>query len=99
MRVEKQKFYNSREWIEMRSFIFQRDKAICKNCSSLIIGRYAVHHIIHITMENIHDPSITLNPDNLELLCAECHNKHHKKKIKKLERGINYERDAWFKRK
>lgn len=82
----------------MRLFIFRRDKGICQMCKTLILGRYAVHHIIHITMHNIDDTNITLNPNNLELLCAECHNKRHKRKEKKLERGINLERDSWFKR-
>lgn len=36
-----------------------------------------VHHTIHLTPENIHDPYTSLNWDNLELLCQDCHNEHH----------------------
>lgn len=36
-----------------------------------------VHHKTPLTPENIHDERITLNPDNLELLCRECHEKAH----------------------
>lgn len=32
-----------------------------------------VHHKIHITPENITDPSITLDFNNMELLCRDCH--------------------------
>ena len=32
-----------------------------------------VHHIKPITRENINDPSITLNLDNLQALCWDCH--------------------------
>ena len=36
-----------------------------------------VHHKIALTPENINDPNITLNWENLELLCQDCHNKEH----------------------
>lgn len=36
-----------------------------------------VHHRIHLNNENINDPSITLNFDNLEAVCLDCHNKIH----------------------
>ena len=36
-----------------------------------------VHHKIRITAENVHDPEITLNFENLELLCRRCHNDEH----------------------
>ena len=32
-----------------------------------------VHHKEPLTPENINDPAITLNWDNLELLCKDCH--------------------------
>jgi 5-methylcytosine-specific restriction endonuclease McrA len=36
-----------------------------------------VHHKIWLTEENINDPSVTLNLDNLEALCEVCHAKEH----------------------
>lgn len=36
-----------------------------------------MHHRIWLTPENINDPSVSLNFDNLELLCQDCHNKEH----------------------
>lgn len=69
-------FYKSREWQEVRELIRKRDRYLCKHC-----GQYGeeVHHIIHLTPENIWDEKITLNPSNLELLCRECHKKEHKR--------------------
>ena len=37
-----------------------------------------VHHKIWLTPDNIHDTSITLNWDNLMLVCQDCHAKVHK---------------------
>lgn len=52
-----------------------RDKYVCTRC-----GRPAkeVHHKIHLTPENINDPKIALNPDNLESLCRDCHFEEHR---------------------
>lgn len=36
-----------------------------------------VHHKNRITIENVHDPEITLCFENLELVCRACHNEEH----------------------
>lgn len=36
-----------------------------------------VHHKIYLTPENIGNPDISLNPDNLETLCRDCHALEH----------------------
>ena len=36
-----------------------------------------VHHKTELTPDNIDDPNITLNWDNLELLCRFCHAEVH----------------------
>lgn len=38
---------------------------------------YIVHHKSYIDISNIYDTNITLNFNNLELLCIDCHNKEH----------------------
>ena len=67
-------FYKSRQWEEVRTFVLMRDRYVCQRC-----GRPAqeVHHKIHLSPENIWDPKITLNPDNLLSLCKECHFAQH----------------------
>lgn len=42
---------------------------------TLITGKAVVDHIIEITPENYQDESITLNPDNLQLLSFAEHNR------------------------
>lgn len=70
------RFYDSKEWAQVRAYVLGRDRYICQVC-----GRPAqeVHHKKHINEANIWDTSITLNPDNLVSLCRDCHcNQHHK---------------------
>lgn len=38
---------------------------------------YMVHHKQYINSNNIWNTDITLNFENLELLCFDCHNKEH----------------------
>ena len=38
---------------------------------------YIVHHKCYISSANIFNTDVTLNFDNLELLCLACHNKEH----------------------
>ena len=68
------KFYNSDEWKIARAIKIASVKGLCEECNE--VGN-EVHHIIHLTLDNIYDPTITLNQDNLKLLCNECHNKTH----------------------
>ena len=56
---------------------------LCQDC--LAKGIYTpaqeVHHIIELTPENINDPSIALNPDNLISLCKSCHSIRHERRV------------------
>lgn len=69
------KFYKSKEWLKVREAVLMRDRYLCQDC-----GRCAeeVHHIIHLTPENIYDVSVSLNMDNLVSLCHLCHGERHK---------------------
>jgi 5-methylcytosine-specific restriction endonuclease McrA len=49
---------------------------LCERCGQIGIE---VHHIEKLTINNINDSSVSLNQDNLELLCRDCHNKEHKR--------------------
>lgn len=78
-------FYKSGTWQRVQSFVMQRDHFLCVEC--LKVGRVTpadlVHHIIPITRQNIDDPEITLNPDNLEAVCVQCHANLHPKENKR----------------
>lgn len=68
------KFYNSKPWITLRSRIRSTKRMRCDMCGRLIHSKSIVDHIIEIDETNYQDESITLNEDNLQLLCLECHN-------------------------
>lgn len=50
-----------------------------------------MHHKVHLTSENIHDPAIAFGHENLELLCHVCHNKLHKEKHKTLRDDVRFD--------
>jgi 5-methylcytosine-specific restriction endonuclease McrA len=68
------KFYHSKAWRRLsRAFLMSRNY-ICEVC-----GKPAeiAHHKRHITPDNISNPAVTLNADNLQAVCLECHNTIH----------------------
>ena len=67
-------FYKSKEWEQVRQFVLMRDRFLCQKCGA---PAEEVHHKIHLSPENIWDPKITLNPQNLASLCKECHFAEH----------------------
>lgn len=77
MEAWKSKFYNSRQWKDIRKKIQLRDRGICQMCNKLVVGRLEVHHKIELTEQNYTDESVSLNPDLLISTCSQCHNNHH----------------------
>ena len=67
-------FYNSKEWEQTRNYVLKRDRYLCR-CGN---PATEVHHIKHLSPENINDVSIALNPENLISLCRDCHFEEHK---------------------
>ncbi|MFX4263109.1 HNH endonuclease [Pelotomaculum propionicicum] len=68
------KFYKSRAWQDCRVAFFRSMYGLCEQCGA---GGVIVHHKTALTPQNINDPTVTLNWDNLELLCQCCHNRAH----------------------
>ena len=72
-------FYSSGAWQACRNEYAKKRHYLCENC--LRQGIYKpgeiVHHKIELDPVNIENPEIALNPDNLELLCRDCHAKVH----------------------
>jgi len=75
------KFYNSKAWKTFREMYFLKMYGLCERCMAkgLEVPGEEVHHMIYLTPSNIDDPLITLNEDNCELLCKNCHNAEHEK--------------------
>ena len=72
-------FYKSKQWERCRTSYIKSVGGLCERClkRGLIVPGVIVHHKCYISPENILDPTITLNHDNLELLCQDCHNHEH----------------------
>lgn len=88
---KKNDFYSSGAWKRTRELIRKRDKMICQRCHKLVTEKGIVHHIKHLTPQNIDDLEISLNPSNLEFVCDECHKKIHDKGFK------NKQKDSFVK--
>lgn len=52
---------------------------ICEHCGKPILHDYEciAHHVIEVTLNNLNDAAITLNPDNIKLVHHHCHNIIH----------------------
>jgi 5-methylcytosine-specific restriction endonuclease McrA len=75
-------FYKSWAWIKCARGYKADRGGLCERCLSkgLIVPGAEVHHKIRLTPDNIDDPAIALNWDNLELLCKQCHLEEHQQK-------------------
>ena len=79
-------FYQSPEWIKLRAVLINERTTdegyvICAHCGEPILRKYDIigHHITELTEDNVNDVSISLNPDNVELIHFKCHNKKHQR--------------------
>ena len=69
-------FYKSDSWRVARELKIMSVNGFCERCGAIGIE---VHHKDRLSIDNVYDASLSLNQDNLELLCRECHNKEHKR--------------------
>ena len=78
-------FYTSDEWRGLRAALIS-DRAnpkdgilYCEECGEPIIKLYECigHHKQELTMQNVNDYSISLNPENVMLVHMHCHNAIH----------------------
>ena len=84
-----QGFYNSTAWKECREAYKRQQHFLCERClaQGLMTPGEIVHHKIRITPATIDDPAVTLNFQNLELLCRKHHEQEHRR-----EQGRTFDR-------
>ncbi|MBU5214497.1 HNH endonuclease [Heyndrickxia oleronia] len=72
-------FYASDEWITLRLTLINERGNRCERCKELIPRSRDIigHHKVELTPENVNDRNISLNPNLIELVCFDCHNKEH----------------------
>lgn len=85
--AEAKRFYSSKKWQDCRNAYGASKHWLCERC--LQKGLYnqgeVVHHKRYIDDTTLYDDRVTLNFDNLELLCWSCHEKEHKGKVRRYE--------------
>lgn len=72
-------FYNSRAWLDCRRSYITKVQGLCERClkRGKVTPGKILHHTNHLTPENINNYQISLNHDNLEFVCQDCHNEEH----------------------
>lgn len=72
-------FYSSTAWKRTRAAYAKSKGNLCERClkKGLIVPGVIVHHKVYLTPDNINDPAVSLNWNNLELLCMEHHAEEH----------------------
>jgi 5-methylcytosine-specific restriction enzyme A len=88
-RQQKRKFYDSKEWKQLREEAKKRDNYECQECKrqgrvSIDTYEYSEHakrKKIKLVVDHIKEledyPELALELDNVETLCVKCHNIKH----------------------
>lgn len=91
--AEAKRFYKSTAWKKCRaSYISTVLGGLCEHCNHA--PGYIVDHIEEINSHNINDPNITLNHNNLQYLCLECHNTKTFRKYSAIREGFMFNDDG-----
>jgi len=74
-----EQFYSSKAWQRTRKAYAKSKQNLCEICLSkgIIKPGVIVHHKVHLSPDNISDPSVTLCWENLQLVCREHHAEIH----------------------
>ena len=85
----REQFYTGKAWRKVSKEYAKSKLYLCERCfkKGLIVPYEEVHHKTRITLQNINDPAITLNWNNLECLCKKCHEQEHQEDAKKRYRN------------
>jgi len=76
-----ERFYTTKAWRKARQAKLADTGGLCELCmkKGLIVPAVHVHHKVHLTGENVNDPSVSLDSSNLMALCSDCHSEIHAK--------------------
>lgn len=77
-------FYFTKSWLELSYALKVQRGGVCARCGFTPLTKedwalLIAHHTIELTEKNVTDPSISLNPDLIEIICIHCHNKEHRR--------------------
>ena len=73
------------QWKSCRDAYAASVGGLCEKCyaQGRIVPGEIVHHKVHLDPQNVNDPEVTLNWENLQLLCRDCHGAEHRKREKR----------------
>lgn len=85
------KFYASKEWLDCRASYISKARGLCELCLKRGLYRpgVIVHHKVWLNPNNIECPEVTLNHDNLLLVCRECHERIHTERERRYTVGAD----------
>lgn len=77
-------FYTSKSWRGLSYSLKISRGGKCERCGFMVVEKadwkkLIGHHKVELTEANISDPNVSLNPDNIEIVCIDCHNKEHRR--------------------
>lgn len=72
-------FYNTKKWQKIRLYVINRAGGLCEECNGTVCDGKATiaHHKIIVTPENVNDPYVVWNADNIMAVSQDCHNRIH----------------------
>ena len=87
---KRRQFYNSKLWNDVRKNVWLKQCLLCNRCGKPVYvdglsdwlpkekrRTGIVHHKIYLNDSNVDDYNISINEDNLEGICKECHELEH----------------------
>lgn len=74
-------FYTLKPWRDLAYSLKIKAGGTCNRCGKTVLDfKYLIgHHKVELTEDNVDDVTISLNPDNVEIICLTCHNNAHRR--------------------
>ena len=74
-------FYCSKRWRDLTYSLKIKANGKCNRCNETLLdfSKLIGHHRIELNEDNVYDPKVSLNPDRIEIICHDCHNKEHRR--------------------
>ena len=74
-------FYCSRSWRDLAYTLKVKANGKCYRCGETLLdfSKLIGHHKTELNENNINDIQVSLNPNNIEIICHDCHNKEHRR--------------------
>ena len=77
-------FYQTPAWRRLRKMVLERDHYLCQECLRRFERGYGMRPraatVVHHIIQRSERPDLELTIENLESICAECHNREHPEK-------------------